>query len=855
MKRYCKQLHPAILWLWLGLVGCACPALGQAIPKQRLAESDYALWGQLYMGTLSPDGKYASWGMRYPDGRDTVFVGATAKKEKPLALPAAKPGLFFGAHSYACSDASGGITAYDLERGTFWRKENRHSCEVLEPHRRLLLARPLANGLHELLLTDYSGRELASFTGVRYWKASPKKTSIALTVQEGAFDRLLLLTGASLKPTEIASCPAGRMENAEWDPSGRYVGAAAPGTGGEKGMLFLYDSASGKRAAYDAGLDPEFPSSRNIYKASSVKLTVRSDGAVFFGTALQQKPPLADDRFVQVWSSADPLLYPAQRLLEASRQPWLACWNPASGSILHLGNSIAPSASVNGDRKFAISWDPNAYEPQFSRDSPCDYYLTDLRTGKKSLWLTRQPPGTVLPLAGSGLILYRAQGWNLYDPATGKSQKVSIPEHEPYSARAEQPASDPTGRWLLFHDGSDLWKYDTRNGNARRLTHGREKGLVYSLPAFGLRQVQLYGIRYLKSFDLSRPLVLGVRTADDSQQGYACLLPGGALKDIAMGPLRYSAIATDARATSFAFISESFASPPALSIVRQGRERLLFQSNTHQHKFAWGRAVLVRYEVGGQPASGILYVPDNLDPALRYPMVTHIYEKQSGQLHENILPSLYNKIGLNTANLVNSGYFVFLPDMVFGMGNPGADANRSVNAAIDKVLSDYPVNPDRLGIIGHSFGGYEVASILTLNRRFACAIAGAGIYDAVGYYLTANRNNLKPNYWRYEFDQERIGKSLYEDREAYLANSPVLQADKIATPVLIWAGDDDEQVPFEQSSRFHLALRRLGKQSTLLVYPQGKHAIFEQNGDRDLTRRVSQWFGHFLKGEQSEWIR
>ncbi|EJG02038.1 peptidase S9 prolyl oligopeptidase [Flavobacterium sp. F52] len=132
---------------------------------------------------------------------------------------------------------------------------------------------------------------------------------------------------------------------------------------------------------------------------------------------------------------------------------------------------------------------------------------------------------------------------------------------------------------------------------------------------------------------------------------------------------------------------------------------------------------------------------------------------------------------------------------------------------------------------------------------------GAGISNAISSYLTVNRNSLKADYWRYEYGQSRIGKSLFEDKQSYLDSSPVLNADKIETPLLIWTGGKDEQVKPDQSFSMYLALRRLKKQSSLLVYPDEGHAFVTPEANKDLTQRIQQWFDCFLKGFQTDWIK
>lgn len=138
---------------------------------------------------------------------------------------------------------------------------------------------------------------------------------------------------------------------------------------------------------------------------------------------------------------------------------------------------------------------------------------------------------------------------------------------------------------------------------------------------------------------------------------------------------------------------------------------------------------------------------------------------------------------------------------------------------------------------------------------FATAVSGAGLSDFVSAYLGVSWNYSKPDFWRFEYHQFRMGKSLFEDTEGYLRNSPVLHAAKVNTPLLTWTGELDLQINAKQSYEFYLALRRLKKKSIMLVYPGEEHALSESTNTEDLTNKIESWFDYYLKGkESSSWM-
>src|SRR5690606_18072510 len=138
------------------------------------------------------------------------------------------------------------------------------------------------------------------------------------------------------------------------------------------------------------------------------------------------------------------------------------------------------------------------------------------------------------------------------------------------------------------------------------------------------------------------------------------------------------------------------------------------------------------------------------------------------------------------ANLTSQGYFVLMPDIIYGKGNPGMDATDCVVAATNHVIGMGMVKRDRIALMGHSFGGYETNFIITQTSLFRTAISGASIFDLPSWYLSISRNSGDPEIWRFESQQWRMGKSLYADREGYERNSPSSWVENVNTPLLLW---------------------------------------------------------------------
>jgi len=158
--------------------------------------------------------------------------------------------------------------------------------------------------------------------------------------------------------------------------------------------------------------------------------------------------------------------------------------------------------------------------------------------------------------------------------------------------------------------------------------------------------------------------------------------------------------------------------------------------------------------------------------------------------------------------------------------------------------------------MGHSWGGYETSFIVSQTNLFSAAVPSGAITDLNSFYFTVSQGSGKPDMWRFEDEEWNMGKTPFEAPLSYARNSPLVHAEKVTIPLLLWTGKDDKQVDTHQSKEFYLALRRLGKKSVMLLYPNEGHVIIDPLAQKDITVRILQWFDYFLKNERtSQWIR
>lgn len=242
----------------------------------------------------------------------------------------------------------------------------------------------------------------------------------------------------------------------------------------------------------------------------------------------------------------------------------------------------------------------------------------------------------------------------------------------------------------------------------------------------------------------------------------------------------------------------------------------------------------------GGKGIGMLFKPKNFDPGKKYPLIMFYYQRFSDGVNGFQLPDMPSE-GINIPWMVSHGYLVFVPDVFYRIGYTAQSVYDNIEGAARYVETFPFVNAAKLGMSGHSHGGYETNIMLTMSKRFAAA------------YSSAGPTNLTAPYNEYfaEHHQLRMGKTLWDIPEQYILSSPIFQADKVFTPVLFLANKEDRELS-EQQQIFFTMLTRLGKRCWLMDYASGYHGMGWDNcrnyeDRKDHTTRVMQFFDHYLK--------
>jgi fermentation-respiration switch protein FrsA (DUF1100 family) len=286
---------------------------------------------------------------------------------------------------------------------------------------------------------------------------------------------------------------------------------------------------------------------------------------------------------------------------------------------------------------------------------------------------------------------------------------------------------------------------------------------------------------------------------------------------------------------------------PALCITKDFKTFKQLTNLSPQSGCNWMTNELIHFKVGKRTESAILYKPENFDPIKKYPVIFYYYEKNSDGIDLFVEP-VFSQGQLPVAWFVSRGYLVFVPDFSYKKGAIGKTILQTVNAAADYLSNFSWVNSKKIGLQGHSFGGFETNYIITHTNRFVAASSCAGVSDLISLYNTPRGdgfNNFNQGYC--EKGQGRMFSTPWQDLNYYINESPVLKADFVKTPLLIMHNEDDTSVPFSQGLEFFLGLQRLNKKVIMLLYKDEGHVLLKSQNQYEYTVKLTQFFDYYLK--------
>ncbi|MEP5914725.1 MAG: prolyl oligopeptidase family serine peptidase, partial [Flavobacteriaceae bacterium] len=589
----------------------------------------------------------------------------------------------------------------------------------------------------------------------------------------------------------------------------------------------------------------------------------KNESKLFFGLA---KPPVVKDTSlldeeivnVEVWTYNEPKLYTVQelQLKNDTIKSFATVIHLNNKQIVPLGNSTYMDAELGdeGNAKCALVSTSIPYElsSQWTARRDYDYKVINTATGETQLELKKVPRMQLSPKAKYGYGYSRIDStWFTYNLNTGKHLKLTKNKgfYNEENDYPNFPSSYGLAGWtkddkaIVVYDRYDLWKFNPDTGEMTQLTNGRDTKTIYRYENLDEE------IKYL---DLNNKWILSNFNEITKDAGYAEFNPkNNSIKQLIEGPYRYGNLQKAKKSDALLYSRESFKTFPDIRITDLNfkKDSKLSDANPQQVKYNWGSIELVNWtSLDGKELSGMLVKPENFDPDKKYPLLVNFYERSSDGIHRHRYPKP-ERSTINYSFFTSRGYVIFNPDVKYRIGYPGESAYNCVIPGVTSLIEKGFIDKDNIGVQGHSWGGYQIAHLVTKTDIFKAAESGAPVPNMISAYGGIRWWTGLSRQFQYEHTQSRIGGTPWEYPARYIENSPIFNIDKINTPLLIMHNDADGHVPWYQGIEFFVGLRRLGKPSWFLNYNGEPHWPLKYQNRTDFSIRMSQFFDHYLKGE------
>jgi len=650
-------------------------------------------------------------------------------------------------------------------------------------------------------------------------------------------------------------------------------------------VSFIFSADTSKIKIYDLWLSRNFEKSVKVIDASNKSMpagwavsensniTFSDDGTrIFFGTAKkpvkEKEDTLLDEEKykLDIWSWNDDLLQPMQKkqLDQEKKRTWMAVYHMNNSVMLQLADTNIPVVRTfqKGNSQFALGSSDLKYRRSSSWDggSYLDYYLIDVSNGTKTPVLEKCSARAAMSPSCKYILYWdnEEKGWISF-PVRGGSKKnltsaIKVPLYDELNDVPDDPSPYGLAGWMdderhvLVYDRYDIWSVDLDGIESPvniSNSFGRNNNLRFRYSKLD-PEAEFIGrkdIMFLSAFNY-----------DNKEAGFFTLKPGKGTNPLKLVMEKASfqgELIKAVKAERLLWQKGTFTNSPELYISNMDFEgvKRISVTNPQQSKYIWGTAELVEWmSFDRQKLQGILYKPENFDPEKKYPMIVYFYERSSDGLYSYIAP-VPSPSRINITYAVSNGYILFVPDIPYVIGYPGQSCYNAVVSGTYSLLDRYSfIDKDRLGLDGQSWGGYQIAWLVTQTNLFACAYAGAAVSNMVSAYGGIRWESGMSRMFQYEHTQSRIGGTLWDKPVHFIENSPIFFVPKINTPLLLMNNDADGAVPWYQGIEFITALRRLDKPAWMLSYNDEAHNLVKRPNKKDISIRKMQFFDHYLKG-------
>jgi dipeptidyl aminopeptidase/acylaminoacyl peptidase len=566
---------------------------------------------------------------------------------------------------------------------------------------------------------------------------------------------------------------------------------------------------------------------------------------------------------VDLWHWKDDYVQAQQkvRLIADRDRSYRGVWHIAEKKFVQLADPTMESFNPSSDGKWAIGSDDREYRIRGNYDPGfADTYLVNTSDGTRKLLRKGAQWGASWSPNGRYAVYFDGKDWNSISIPDAKVTNLTAKlktkfVQEDHDSPNAAPSYGLAGwtkddKEVLIYDNFDIWQVAADGSGGKMLTAGQG------------RQNKIE-MRYVRTdpderfISPGQTMLLRGESHETRESGFYRVKLDGAPEKLMLGAKNYSTPTKARDADRYVFSATKFDEFPDVWTTAGdfSSPRRLSNGGSQMEPFKWGTSELMSYKSeDGIPLQGVLIKPADFDPKKKYPMVVYLYEKLSDTVYDfrnpgpgqNVNPSVY----------ASDGYVIFLPDIVYKIGYPGKSAMNCIMPGVESIVKMGFVDEKAIGIQGHSWGGYQIAYMITRTNKFRAAAPGALVANMFSAYNGIRWGTGLPRQFQYERTQSRIGATPWDATDKFTENSPLFYVKNVQTPVLMIHNDNDDAVPWYQGIEFYLSLRRLNKEVYFFNYNGEFHGLRKRQNQKDYARRMKEFFDHKLKGAPApDWMQ
>lgn len=571
---------------------------------------------------------------------------------------------------------------------------------------------------------------------------------------------------------------------------------------------------------------------------------------------------------VDVWNYQDSFLQTQQLhdLDKTKKKNYMAMYETAADKSYQVEDlqfeKVRNTKTRNSDYYLGLDQNPYKVSSSWIQPDQYDLYSISVKNNVKSLVAEGVQQGYSLSPTGKYIMWFEGSdtSYYLYNNESGTklslTKNLSVKFGNELNDVPNIPDAYGTGGWttndeyVLIYDRYDVWKFSTQGlQEPVKITNGRAEQTVYRIQDLD---------KEVENIDLNSTVLLKAVNETNWQEGYYSF-KNGAVNKLIMLDNKFVAIDKAKNSDVVTFQKCSYTEYPDLWVSDLSFKDIkkISDANPQQKDYNWGTVEIVNWkDFNGAEQKGLLYKPENFDAGKKYPMITYFYEKYTDKFHTHYIPNPSRSV-VNFPVYNSNGYIIFIPDISYEIGHPGKSAYNVILSGAQYLADTYTyIDRDNLGLQGQSWGGYQVAYMVTQTNFFKSAMAGAPVSNMTSAYGGIRWESGVNRIFQYEKEQSRIGGTLWDKFDLFVENSPLFFANKVNTPLLIMANDGDGAVPWQQGIEYFVSLRRLNKVVYMLNYNGDEHNLMKWPNRVDLSIRMKQFFDYYLKGEKMpDWMK